>query len=239
MRFAVYDIAVKSGAQRGGHPRGSAAEGDPVPAARHLLDREPLRLEPRGHLRYVAAAETKTVGELLRRDPAPIIRRRGILLLGEKRFQSGGGRQQHRCIADLKGRIERAAIVLRASLRMHLPGNGHRAAGIDRLVNPIRRGGDGQRGAKEYRGSSNCGMVHWRTPVGSSYRITTQRLIKRISIVHPSREPVCGAPLWSLARRHSPVAARPARRDAGRQFASPPANPPAYIRTASKSMDFP
>src|SRR5271154_4008744 len=101
-----------------------------MPAARDVVDPQPLRLEPDRNLRKIAGAQTETIAELLRSQPALIIRRKRISLPGEKRLQQGRWSQPQSHIPDPRCRIKSAAVELRLRFRVDVALENHRPVGV-------------------------------------------------------------------------------------------------------------
>ena len=110
-------VAVDLGVEGLGDARGGAAEGDPVAPAGDVMNREALLLQPAGDLAGVVAAQAEAVGKLFGGEPAVVVRGRRVLLVCEKRFETGRGLQIEGSVIDAEGRVCRAPIVSRAGLR--------------------------------------------------------------------------------------------------------------------------
>ena len=80
MRLTINTVVMQCGAEGSCDLSGSTREGDTVLAARNAVDRKPLLLEPRLHLRDIGVGDAKLLGELVRSEPLVIRRGRRVLL---------------------------------------------------------------------------------------------------------------------------------------------------------------
>ena len=102
-----------------------------------MIDRQPLRTKPGCDNLDVVRAQSEAICELFRREPVVIVRRAGILLLGEERFETVRRFHQQSYLRDLSIRRHPALIELRLSARMNMALQNNASAGVHRNRNTI------------------------------------------------------------------------------------------------------
>src|ERR1017187_6346785 len=137
------------------HPRNGAAEVDPAPPRRYLVDREAVPLEPAedGVQVFVRYAELATV--FLWRQPAVVVRRGGVELLLEEAFEpigSAGRWPEHEDhLLDREGAVRPADVAGPREPRRDVPGNRHRVGVVHDALRGCGHGEDNDAGGKEKR----------------------------------------------------------------------------------------
>ena len=73
MQRAIELILVDLRSKSAANGACGSAEGDPVPAAGHVMHSEPLRLKPRHHASGIVRSDAEAVRELFGSQPAVVI----------------------------------------------------------------------------------------------------------------------------------------------------------------------
>ena len=183
---AIHQVAVDGGAKRVAHLLGGAAEADRSAGAGHVVDGESGCGEPAYDLVHVGLANAETVAELLRREPVVVLRRGGVLLIGEKPFDPGllGGRafEQKEQGTEAGGGVERPLVELGQRPGVGLAAEHGAAAGVDSPGNAagLRHHGNRARDQKQ-RGNSEK-VAHVETPPSPGPETWTPFIVPPITL---------------------------------------------------------
>ena len=145
VHFAIHEVAMNLGAERGLNLRDRPLEEDLIAAVGHSGHRETLRLQPCSDFLDVASTHSETVGELSRRQPLVIVRRRTLLLFLKQfveRSLLGCRRLEHqRHAAHGLGAVHAAKVKVPAGQPVHIALQPDHRARIDRTRDAVRLNG--------------------------------------------------------------------------------------------------